>query len=175
VIIVFLVSYIGALNANKDSQTIGQNIESTTLNDILDPELALNKGIDGYVTIEYATKGESIEINKGNPTTIELLLTYITHSEKQQTTTISIDPDSAVGLTIEKQLNKSGQTIRLNDFVSYDPQGQVVLTSGKTEVIKMIINMPSETPDVQIPIGPVGITAKVPIIHRGGGLRINVH
>lgn len=173
--IILAISCISVLNANEESQMTKSHIECANLFNVLNSESALKKGIQGYIEIKYSSLDtKNLELQKGNFIQIDLYVIYNAHNKNKLTTIVNIDPASENGLSIEKQLGKSGETICLNDLVTYEPSGEVVLTSGKPTIIKMTIASPSEIADVELPIGPVGMTADVPIIHRDGGLKINV-
>ena len=158
------------ISAISESQTVNK-LESTSIFDLKNSKIALQKGISGYISIKFDKESyKEITLNKGTSRVIDINLLYTSYDENKESTIIEIDPSSGLGLSIEKQLGKSGETISLNNLITYEPSGKVTLISGEIKTIRMTVLIPQNISDFKIPLGPVGITAEVPIINYGEGI-----
>jgi len=133
---------------------------------IKDPKTALKYGIRGYIEITSETgTPKSVTITRGKETNITILLHFVSHAPDFTETEVVIDPNREEGYTVELSLGPDKGTIKLNDYVSYDPSGRILLKANQTLPVIMTITVPVNFPSISMPLRAVGITADVPILH----------
>lgn len=133
--------------------------------DVMNPEIAKKYDISGYIEITSANSS----ILKGN-TTVTYYLHFVSHDPNVKETKVKIDPKGD-GLAITQvYLDEKGERkeFTLNDFVHYEPQGVITIKDGETKAVKMTIRIPKLKASYipEFPVGPIGISAGVPIIDR---------
>jgi len=133
---------------------------------IKDPKIALKYGIRGYIEItSEAGTPKSVTITRGKETNITIFLHFVSHTPDFTETEVVIDPNREEGYIIERSLGPGKGTIKLNDYVSYDPIGRILLKANQTLSVIMTIRVPVNFPSISMPLRAVGITADVPILH----------
>ena len=145
---------------NLSPEPIG--ICSITDLEIKNPEIALKYGIEGYIKIKLANKTRDLILREGE-TNITLLIRFVSHSPNLTETVINLDPEDEDGPVAGRYL-QSGELIKLNDYVSYQPNGQITLKAGQLLNVTMTIRITDDFPIISVPVRAVGITADVPII-----------
>lgn len=143
--------------------------------EIRNPEIATRYGIDGYVEVVLADDTPTtMIIENGGQRSIPLQLTFVSYNSSITETKITIDPHNDDGLLIEAcyvlctdegDVYSRG-TINVNELISYDPTGQLLVPSGQTVSITLTITIPRNFPGgVEfLPIGPIGIATSFPLI-----------
>ena len=141
-----------------------------TIDDLMNPKVALENGVKGYVRISLKNpQSKDVEIKRGNTTNIELYIQFVSHTPELKETKIRLDPEGK-GLTIEKKLGDDKGSVRLNDYVKYTPEGEITIRANETITVTMSLIIDTEFPNnIKMPLGPVGISADdVPIINSIG-------
>ncbi len=150
----------------KKKQVEFKSIPALTDMEIMNPEIAKKHNISGYIEITSANSS----ILKGNNTTVTFYLHFVSHNPNVRETKVRIDPKGD-GLAITQvYLDEKGERKKftLNDFVKYEPQGVITIKDGETIAVKMTIRIPKLKASYipEFPVGPVGISADVPVIDR---------
>ena len=130
--------------------------------EIKNPDTALKYGIEGYIKIKLANKTGNLILREGE-TNITLLIRFVSHSPNLTETVINLDPEDEDGPVAGRYL-QSGELIKLNDYVRYQPNGQITLKAGQLLNVTMTIRITDDFPIISVPVRAVGITADVPII-----------
>ena len=135
-----------------------------TLSDIeiKTPEIALKYGIKGYIDITLANETPKTLTIKEGELNVMILLHFVSHTPKLTETIVNLDPKGE-GLTAGRYL-LDGRLVKLNNYVSYHPSGQIKMKSGQTLPVIITISVTEDFPSISIPLRAVGITADVPII-----------
>jgi len=135
--------------------------------DLLTRDEATKYGIRGYVKMKLAhgTPSEYFNVS-GKELNIKIQLSLVQFDRNLTKVKVKLNPKGQYGVTIEKVLGDDRGTIKLNDYVSYQPTGQITLKAGQTLNVMMTIRIPEDFPRISIPLGPVGITSDVPISDR---------
>ncbi len=164
VVVVAIANEIAGEEKKKQVEFI--SIPALTDMEIMNPEIAKRYNITGYLEITSANSS----ILKGNNTTVTFYLHFVSHDPNVKETKVRIDPKGD-GLAITQvYLDDKGKRreFTLNDFIKYDPQGVITIKGGETVAVKMTIRIPKLNASYipEFPVGPVGISADVPIIDR---------
>lgn len=134
---------------------------------LLTREEALKYGIRGYVKMKLAPGTPSEYFNvSGKELNIKIQLSLVQFDRNLTEVKAKLNPQGQYGATIEKVLGDDRGTIKLNDYVSYQPTGNIILKAGQTLNVTMTIRIPEDFPRISIPLGAVGITSDVPISDR---------
>lgn len=125
-------------------------------------------GVKGYVTITAAPgTAESLYLRRSQNITLTILLHLVALQANFTEAHVNIDPGAKWGGSIE--FGNGGTTISFNNFVSYDPSGNLTIKAGHTIPVKMTIAIPKDVPFTQqFCLGAVGIWADVPVYDNLG-------
>ncbi len=161
VAVVGVVAYETKIGRSKEAEGV---IPFLAHEDVMNPEIAKKYNISGYIEITSANGS----ILRGNNSTVTFYLHFVSHNPNVRETKVRIDPKGD-GLAITQiYLDDKGERkeLRLNDFVKYEPQGVITIKDGETIAVKMTIRIPKLKASYipEFPVGPVGISADVPII-----------
>ncbi|MBO8183540.1 MAG: hypothetical protein H0Z28_12265 [Archaeoglobus sp.] len=161
VAVVGVVAYEIKLERGKEAEGV---IPFLAPEDVMNPEIAKKYNISGYIEITSPNG----TIFRGNNSTVIYYLHFVSYNPNIKETKVRIDPKGD-GLSITQvYLDDKGERkeFSLNDFVKYEPQGNITIRNGETIAVKMTIRLPklkaSYIPD--FPVRPVGISADVPVI-----------
>lgn len=136
------------------------------LQQVRNADTARQWGIQGYIEITVDPKTpESYVLIRDKDEVITLYLHFVSHTNDLTTTEVTIDAKSEKGIEIEVFLGDDKGSVKLSDYVSYNPRGTVKIKAGQTVKVEMTVNVPKDVPSVTIPLRAVGIYSKVPIIH----------
>jgi hypothetical protein len=133
--------------------------------EIRDPEIALQYGITGYLEITYPSNSPSLlSIDRGGEININILLHFVSYTPEVTEAQVNIDPMSPWGLKIEYR------DVIFNEFVSYNPSGNIPIKAGETIPVIMTIRIPEDFPSYinSIPLGGMGIQFNITIDELGG-------
>lgn len=147
-------------------------ISSLTGIEIRNPEIALQYGITGYLEITYPSDSPiSLSVDRGGEININILLHFVSYSPEVTEAQVTIDPSNPWGPTIGQ-----GDVI-YNEFVSYNPSGNISIEAGETIPVVMSIRIPEDFPSSieAIPLGAMGITTNFPTLDELGGKEVSVH
>lgn len=148
------------------------NVPCLTGIEIRDPEIALKYGVTGYLEITYPSDSASLlSIDRGGEININILLHFVSHTPKVTEAQVNIDPNDPGGLKIEYR------DVIFNEFISYNPSGNIAIKAGETIQVIMSVRVPENSPSYieAIPLGAMGITANVPIISELGDKEVAIH
>jgi len=140
--------------------------------EIRNPEIALKYGVTGYLEITYPSDSPSLLfIDRGGEININILLHFVSYSPEVTEAQINIDPMHPWGPRIEYR------DVIFNEFVSYNPSGNITIKAGETIPVMMSIRIPANFPsDIEaIPLGAMGIRTNVPMIDELGEKEVAVH
>jgi len=156
-------------------EPIAGDIPVLTHVEIQNPEIAREYGIVGYLEIGLAPDVPSeIKVRRGEETSVKILLHFVSYDPNVTEALVSINPESGEGLVIEQTYgirDTNGHiigrgTVKINDLVSYSPNGFLTIKANQTLPVTLTIRVPKDFPSgvPPFPLGAVGITADVPII-----------
>jgi len=143
-----------------------------TYMEIRDPEIALKYGVTGYLEITYPSDSPSpLFMDRGGEINIKILLHFVSHTPEVTEAQVSIDPKGPWGLKMEYR------DVIFNEFVSYNPSGNITIKAGETKPVIMSIRIPENFPRSieAIPLCGMGIRADVPTIDELGEKEVAVH
>jgi len=149
-----------------------ESISSLTGMEIRNPEIALQYGVTGYLEITYPSDSPSVfSIDRGGEININILLHFVSYTPEVTEAQVNIDPKGAGGLKIEYR------DVIFNEFVSYNPSGNISIKAGETIPVTMNIRVPEDFSSYveAIPLGAMGITTDFPVISELGGKEVVVH
>lgn len=121
-----------------------------------DPEKALKVGIKGYITIHNRNYTETISLNKGESANFTLVIKFVSYVPEITSTYVTIDPSLTPSI-------EQGD-VNLGDYVTYMPDGKVVIRAGGKLFVTMTVAAPSDHGIYNIPFGAVGIRSPFEII-----------
>ena len=140
--------------------------------EIRNPEIALKYGVTGYLEITYPADSPGfLSVDKGGETNMNILLHFVSYSPEVTEAQVTVDPNNPRGPAI-------GQAdVIFNEFVNYNPSGNISIKAGETIPVVMTIRIPEDFPSYieAIPLGAMGIRADVPTIDELGGKEVAVH
>jgi hypothetical protein len=131
--------------------------------DSLDSETAAKCGITGYLLLDVAPGTPKELCASGGKVSITLILKFVSFRKDVTETKVIFDSRGS-GLKIE--VPYEDRLLCLNDLVSYEPSGTVIVKIDQILQVKMIISVPTDYPHVSFPLGAVGVTSDVPISDR---------
>lgn len=149
-----------------------EDISSLTHIEIREPDIALKYGITGYMEITYPPDSPGfLSVDRGGQIDTGILLHFVSYTPEVTEAQVNIDPMSPWGLKIEYR------DVIFNEFVSYNPSGDITIKAGETIPVVMSIRIPEDFPSSieAIPLGAMGITANFPVISELGGKEVAVH
>ena len=142
---------------------IGQGV-GFQIDDWLDPEYALSRGIKGYVNVSYVSEMPArIIVSPGKIINYTIRLELIPHVPEFTETEVVLDPEdlSEIGMWI------GGSYPLINDYVRYSPNGTILLKVDEPLNVTMILSFPEGftgmSHDSRRFLG-VGIKAGVPVL-----------
>ena len=160
------------LSASSEPKFEEIAISSLTGIEIRNPEIALQYGVAGYLEITYPPDSPRfLSVDRGGEININILLHFVSHTPQVTETQVNIDPEGPWGLKIEY-----GDVI-FNEFVSYNPGGNITIKAGEAIPVIMNIRIPEDFPSYveTIPLGAMGITSDLPVISELGGKEVAIH
>lgn len=143
-----------------------EGISPLTGIEIRNPEIASQYGVAGYLEITYAPDSPScLSVDRGGEINISILLHFVSYIPEVTEAQVNIDPKSPWGLRIQQG------DVTFNDFVSYNPSGNITIKAGETIPVVMTISVPEDLPRTitAVPLDAMGIMADVPVISELGG------
>jgi hypothetical protein len=153
------------LSASPEPKLKEIAISLLTSMEIRNPEIALQYGITGYLEITLPPDSPSpLSVDRGGEINITILLHFVSYSPEVTEAQVTIDPNNPCGPTIGQ-----GDVI-FNDFVSYNPSGNISIKAGETIPVIMNIHIPENFPSYinSIPLGAMGIQFNITIDELGG-------
>lgn len=159
------------------------SIPALTHLEIRDPDIAPKYGVRGYLEILPAEPPESLFLRRGEEANIPILLHFVSYTPELTEIEVNIDPKHS-SLSITKPysiLDAEGKVIKraaihVNEIVSYNPSGIVVIKADETLPVTMTVSVPANIPErarlSSIPLGAVGIRADIPTISDIGRLEV---
>lgn len=150
-------------NEPKFEEIIG--ISTLTGMEIRNPEIALKYGVTGYLEITYPPDSPGLlSVDRGGEININILLHFVSHTPEVTEAQVNIDPKGPWGLKIEYR------DVIFNEFVSYNPSGNITIKAGETIPVIMTIRIPEDFPSYikSIPLGAMGIQFNITIDELGG-------
>jgi hypothetical protein len=150
-------------SSSEPNETIA--ICSLTDMEIRNPEIALQYGVTGYLEITYPSDSPSLlYVDRDGEININILLHFVSHTPEVTETQVNIDPMSPWGLKIEYR------DVIFNEFVSYNPSGNITIKAGETIPVIMTIRIPEDFPSYinSVPLGGMGIQFNITIDELGG-------
>jgi len=140
-------------------------VVSLTGMEIRNPEIALQYGVTGYLEITYPSDSPSLLfIDRGGEININILLHFVSYTPEVTEAQVNIDPKGPCGPGIEYR------DVKFNEFVSYNPSGNISIKAGETIQVIMSIRIPANFPSYigAIPLGAMGIQFNITIDELGG-------
>jgi hypothetical protein len=149
-----------------------KDISSLTGIEIREPDIALKYGVTGYLEITYPPDSPTfLSVDRGGEIDIDILLHFVAYTPGVTEAQVYIDPKGPRGLKIEYR------DVIFNEFVSYNPSGNITIEAGETVPVVMSIRIPEDFPAYveAIPLGAMGISAYFPVISELGRKQVAVH
>ena len=142
-----------------------ENIVLLGPTEIRNPEIALQYGVTGYLEITLPSDSpSSLSVDRGGEININILLHFVSYTPEVTEAQVTIDPKGPWGLKIEYR------DVIFNEFVSYNPSGNITIKAGETIPVIMTIRIPEDFPSYinSIPLGAMGIQFNITIDELGG-------
>lgn len=122
---------------------------------------------DDHIEVYTTPDFQNFTSSAGKSISIPLFFKYVSSNSSATSTTIIIDPESPSALCCFVSLGPNKGSIRINDYITYDHHGSVLLKKDEVVKIIMTINIPKglwtyERPR-QIPFNLYGVDNIVPI------------
>ncbi len=158
--------------ANEPKIEKTESVVLLTGMEIRNPEIALKYGVTGYLEITYPSNSPSLlSVDRGGEIDVNILLHFVSYTPEVTEAQVTIDPKGPWGLGIEYR------DVKFNEFVSYNPGGNISIKAGETLPVTMSIRVPEDFPSSieGIPLGAMGISANFAILDGLGGKEVAVH
>ncbi len=141
------------------------SIGTWDLDDLLDPELALEHGFKGYVNVSYVSETPRIVIvSPGKTLNYTIQLKLIPHVPEFTETLVVLDPENSSGFGVGP-----GDLI-FNDYIRYSPNGTILLRVDEPRNVTMILSVPEGLLGMSAyphHLLGVGIMADIPVAYEG--------
>jgi hypothetical protein len=185
--IVLALVMLGPLScAQPKSEPEGKSIPFITPMEIRDPDIAQKYGIRGYLDVNLSAESpEVLYIKRGEAANIIILLHFVSYVPELTEIEVNIDPKKS-DYTMEQyygigdaQGNVIGEgVIKVNELISYSPNGTITMKADETLPITMTIRVLADLPEgIMRPsfrLGAVGIMTDVFVLSDIGKLEVMI-
>jgi hypothetical protein len=141
------------------AQVRGKDVPILSHYQIIDPEIAPQYGIKGYLEFIYPPDSPGVlSVDRGGEIDINILFHLVSYSPDFTEAGVTIDPDGRFGFGSGRYL-KDGSFVLFNDFVSYNVSGNITIKAGETIPLMMTMRIPEDLPKSisTIQLGGMGI------------------
>jgi len=101
----------------------------------------IRKAFDGHIEVYTTSEYQDFKAKAGGSISIPLYFKFI--SSSKPSTIIIIDPNSETALNCYVSLGPNKGSIRVNDYIDYNPKGTIVLKNDTIVQITMTIKIPN--------------------------------
>ena len=146
----------------REPLKLGQGI-GPLVDDWLDPEYALSRGIKGYVNVSYVSEmPPRLIVSPGKVISYTIQLELLPHVPEFTETEVLLDPENASDFSVDY--------VTLKNYIRYAPNGTILLRVDEPRNVSMILSVPDGSTGMSVlprfMLG-VGIFADVPVASAG--------